>query len=110
MRFDRTELRVRAGETVQFVFRNDDDMLHNVVLCAPGRGEAVGRAALELGLEGAAKNHVPDSPDVLYHTAVVLPGASDRIYFTAPAAAGDYEFICSVPGHFATMKGVLRVE
>ena len=110
MRFDRTELRVRAGETVQFVFRNDDDMLHNVVLCAPGRGESVGRAALELGLEAAAKNHVPDSPDVLYHTAVVLPGASDRIYFTAPAAPGDYDFICSVPGHFMTMKGVLRVE
>jgi azurin len=28
----------------------------------------------------------------------------------APTAPGDYDYICSFPGHAALMKGVLRVE
>jgi azurin len=84
-------------------------MLHNFVLCAPGRGQAVGTAALALGLDGAAKNYVPDSPDVIVHTALTQPGGSDTIYFTAPAAPGDYDYICSFPGHSVLMKGILRV-
>ncbi|MBP7141189.1 MAG: hypothetical protein KBA71_04735 [Opitutaceae bacterium] len=110
MRFDLGELQVKVGERIQFVLRNHDDMLHNFVLCAPGRGEAVGRAALDLGLDGAARGYVPDTEDVLFHTAVVLPGATDRIFFAAPRQSGDYDFICSIPGHFMTMKGVLRVR
>ena len=109
MKFDTALLTVRAGARVRLIFRNADDMLHNFVLCAPGRGQAVGAAATALGLEGAAKNYVPDSGDVLAHTALTLPGASDTIFFTAPAVAGDYDFICSFPGHALSMKGILRV-
>jgi uncharacterized cupredoxin-like copper-binding protein len=109
MKFDRDELRVTAGETIQFVFRNHDDMLHNFVLCSPGRGQEVGATAMMLGVEGAARNYVPDTEPVLFHTAIVLPGASDRIFFTAPAEPGDYDCICSVPGHATVMKGILRI-
>jgi azurin len=70
----------------------------------------VGEAALALGIEGNAKNFVPEIDDVLYHTALTLPEASDTIFFTAPKAPGDYDFICSFPGHAQTMKGILRVE
>jgi azurin len=38
------------------------------------------------------------------------PESVDRIFFTAPATPGDYDFICSFPGHAALMKGTLRVE
>jgi azurin len=61
-------------------------------------------------VDGAAKNYVPDTDDVLFHTALVLPDASDTIYFTAPATPGDYDYLCSFPGHSALMKGLLRVE
>ena len=110
LKFDLAEIRVAAGENLQIVFRNSDDMLHNFVLCAPGRGQSVGTAALALGLEGPAKNYVPDTDDVLYHTALMPPGSTDRIFFTAPTTPGDYDFICNFPGHAALMKGVLRVE
>ena len=30
--------------------------------------------------------------------------------FTAPATAGDYDYICSFPGHSVMMKGILKVE
>jgi azurin len=110
MKFDTTLLTVKAGSRVRLVFRNSDDMLHNFVLCAPGRGQAVGAAALELGVEGNAKNFVPDSPDVLYHTALTLPDATDTIFFTAPSTPGDYDYVCSFPGHAVLMNGILRVE
>ena len=110
MKFDTTLLSVKAGARVRLVFRNSDDMLHNFVLCAPGRGQAVGEAALALGLEGNAKNFVPDSADVLYHTALTLPEASDTIFFTAPTTPGDYDYVCTFPGHSALMRGILRVE
>lgn len=110
LRFDASELQAIAGEMIQFVFRNRDDMLHNFVLCMPGRGPQVAADALTLGVDGLARNFVPDSTDVLFHTALVQPGASDRIFFRAPATPGDYDFICSMPGHAATMKGILHVS
>jgi azurin len=110
LKFDTTLLTVKAGARVRLVFRNSDDMLHNFVLCAPGRGQAVGEASLALGIEGNARNFVPDTADVLYHTALILPDATDTIFFAAPATPGDYDFICSFPGHSQLMKGILRVE
>ena len=109
LKFDTAELTVRAGARVRLVFRNTDDMLHNFVLCAPGRGQGVGAAAMTLGLDGAERSYVPDSADVLFHTALTLPGASDTIFFAAPAAPGDYDYVCSFPGHAVSMKGVLHV-
>ncbi len=110
LKFDTTLLTVKAGARVRLVFRNADDMLHNFVLCAPGKGQAVGAAAMALGLEGASINYVPDSADVLYHTALTSPGDADTIFFVAPEKPGDYDYICSFPGHSMSMKGILRVE
>jgi azurin len=110
LKFDTEVLTVRAGARVRLVFRNSDDMLHNFVLCAPGKGQEVGVAAMQLGLEGAAKNYVPDTSDVVVHTALTQPGASDTIYFTAPTTPGDYDYICSFPGHAMIMKGIMKVE
>ncbi len=110
LKFDQTLITVKPGTRVRLVFRNADDMLHNFVLCAPGKGQAVGAAALTLGMDGAAKNYVPDTADVLYHTALTQPETSDTIYFTTPTTPGDYDYICSFPGHSVLMKGVLRVQ
>jgi uncharacterized cupredoxin-like copper-binding protein len=109
LKFDRELLTAKAGEKVLLVFRNDDDMLHNFVLCAPGRGNAVGEAALQLGVEAAERSYVPASDDVIVHTAVLEPGATDRIFFEAPTQPGDYDYICSFPGHSTLMRGILRV-
>jgi len=110
MKYDTTLITVKPGARIRLIFRNSDDMLHNFVLCQPGRGQDVGAAALALGLDGNAKSFVPDRDDVLYHTALVQPGESDTIFFNAPTAPGDYDFVCTFPGHSALMKGILRVE
>lgn len=110
LKFDQTLITVKAEARLRVVIRNRDEMLHNFVLCAPGRGTAVGEQALTLGLDGMAKNYVPDTADVLYHSALLQPETTDTIFFQAPTAPGDYDFICSFPGHSAVMRGILRVE
>ena len=110
LKFDQTLLTVKAGARVRLVFKNSDDMLHNFVLTAPGRGQAIGEAAMALGVDGAAKHYVPDSADVLFHTGLTLPETSDTIFFTAPTKPGDYDYVCTFPGHSVLMKGILRVE
>ena len=62
-----------------------------------------------MGLDGMARNYVPDTPDVLYHSALLKPEATDTIFFVVPEKPGDYDFICSFPGHAMMMKGIFRV-
>jgi azurin/glucose/arabinose dehydrogenase len=110
LKFDTALITVKAGTRVQLVFKNTDDMLHNFVITRPGRADAVGQAALQLGLDGSARSYVPESDDVLYHTALLQPGDSESIYFVVPEKPGDYEFLCTFPGHFQLMRGIFRVE
>ena len=109
LKFDTPLITIKAGTRLRLVFRNTDDMLHNFVLTVPGRGQAVGDAAMGLGLDGAARGYVPESADVIVHTTVVQPGESDTIFFTVPSAPGDYDFVCTFPGHAQIMTGILRV-
>ncbi len=109
MKFDKTEIQVKAGSRIKLVLNNPDDMIHNLLVVDPGTADHVAAAALELGLRGHEKGYVPDSDQVLYHTALLEPNASDVIYFEAPSEAGDYQFVCTFPGHARTMRGILRV-
>lgn len=110
LKFDTELIKVKAGARIRILFKNADDMLHNFVVTKPGRGNAVGQAAMELGLDGPARSYVPESDDVLYHTSLLQPGDSEAIYFTVPEKPGDYEFLCTFPGHFQLMRGIFRVE
>nr|WP_229235970.1 plastocyanin/azurin family copper-binding protein [Dyadobacter tibetensis] len=109
LKFDTSELQVKAGSKIKLVFNNNDDMLHNLVITLPGKANAVGEAGLGLGLKGSEMGYVPDSPDVLYHTFIVEPEKSEAIYFVAPTTPGDYQYVCTFPGHYTLMQGKLKV-
>lgn len=109
LQFDETLLTVKAGSRVEFTFNNVDDMMHNFVLCFPGTGQAVGTEAMTMGITGESKNFVPDSDSVIAHTKILHPETSETIYFTAPEEPGDYDYVCTFPGHVVLMKGILRV-
>jgi hypothetical protein len=48
---------------------------------------------------------------ILASTGLVGPGETVDVTFKAPAAPGQYTYLCSFPGHFiAGMKGVLTVK
>jgi azurin len=79
---------------------------HNWVLVKPGTEATVAAAGLKLG-EAAGYIDVRDK-DMLVHTDLAKAGDSTDVTFTAPAP-GDYPYICTFPGHYLMMKGVLTV-
>jgi uncharacterized cupredoxin-like copper-binding protein len=109
LKYDKTELQVKAGAKVKLVFNNNDDMQHNIVITLPGAANETGEKAMKLGLKGPDMQYVPNSNKVLVHSNILEPGQTETLYFVAPSAPGVYQFVCTYPGHYAAMQGVLRV-
>ncbi len=110
LKFDKTELTVKAGSKVMVTFSNNDDMPHNFCVVLPGQAIPVGEMALKMGLEGVKKSHIPNTPKLLYNTTLVGPGSKQTIYFVAPTKPGNYTYVCTVPGHYLVMQGTLVVS
>ncbi len=110
MLFDKRIIRTKAGTKIRLVFNNPDDMVHNLLIVNPGTADKVGEQAMNLGLRGEELGFIPDSDDVIAHTALLRPGSSDIIYLTAPLSPGRYQYVCTFPAHAATMRGLLIVE
>ena len=114
MQFDKKELTVKAGAKVTLIFENKAcALMHNFLLLKPGSKDAVGALGDKMlaDPQGLAKQYAPDSPDILVKgNKLIAIGQSDTIQFTAPAEPGDYPYICTFPGHWRLMNGVLHVE
>jgi azurin len=109
MKYDQTELHVKEGSTVKLKLVNtakDASMQHNFVLIEKGSASKVGPEGMKAGPDN---NYVPKMKELLVNTKLLLPGQSTEITFPAPPK-GEYDFICTYPGHFTTMKGKFFVE
>jgi azurin len=60
--------------------------------------------------QGLARHYVPDSASVLVYTNMVPPKESTTIHFNAPKEPGDYPYLCTFPGHWMVMNGVMKVR
>jgi putative heme-binding domain-containing protein len=107
-----TALSARAGEPIKLIFSNPDVVPHNWALARPGTLSKVGDLANKIIAEpdAAARNYIPRTDDILVHTDIVEPGQDATIYFVAPKQRGRYPFLCTFPGHWMVMNGVLTVE
>lgn len=105
------QLQVRAGQAVRLTLKNIDSVPHNWVLLQPDRLAQVGQLTNQMLADPAAgqKQYVPETDDVICYTDVVNGGGSFTIYFRAPQEPGRYPFLCSFPGHWMVMNGVLTV-
>lgn len=110
MMYDVKELTVKAGKKIQLTFANPDFMPHNILLVNPGTDEAIAMKAIALGAKGFEVGFIPESPDILWHSKLLDHGNEDVIEFNAPTKPGDYPYICSFPGHYIIMRGVLHVK
>ena len=110
MTYDKTALTVPAGAEVHLTLKNNATMStlpHNwVLLTKSGTEASVAAAGLKMG-EPAGYIDVRDK-DILAFTPQAKPGGTSEVTFTAPAA-GTYPYICTTPGHYLMMKGVLTV-
>ncbi|MEJ6621516.1 MAG: plastocyanin/azurin family copper-binding protein, partial [Opitutae bacterium] len=48
--------------------------------------------------------------DVLAHTKLLGPGESEVVKFKAPNKPGVHQFVCTFPGHYAMMRGIMVVS
>ncbi|WP_282134119.1 azurin [Seonamhaeicola maritimus] len=112
MKFDKTEIKAKAGQKVKLTLRHKGKMDlnvmgHNVVILKQGVDIATfaGKAAIARN-----NDYIPvDSQDIIVFTKTIGGGQTTSIEFEAPAE-GTYDFICSFPGHYAMMKGKFIVE
>jgi azurin len=111
LKFDRDELNVQPGQLVELVFTNIDEMPHNFLLGAPGSLERIGAAAdaMTTNPNAMAQQFVPDMAEILASTRLVDPGQSQTIQFRAPTQEGQYPYVCTFPGHWRLMNGLLKV-
>jgi azurin len=109
--FDLKWFAVEAGKPVQIVLFNPDAMPHNLIVSKPGSLQEVGTSggAMPMPTDPEVKAFVPDSPLVLYATKLIKEGETVRLGFTAPKEAGEYVYVCTFPGHWVRMYGVMLV-
>jgi azurin/glucose/arabinose dehydrogenase len=109
MTFDVTDFEVKAGSKVRIVLENPTDLLHNLLIVKPGQLETVSQNALNMGLDGPIRDYVPLSDNILFYTTLVEVGNTQSIYLTAPEQPDEYPYVCTFPGHWQTMQGVMTV-
>lgn len=115
MRFDKTEFSVKAGQPVTIIFKNVGTMPkvamgHNVVVLEKGV-DAIGYANDSARHASSDYRDPQREEDVIAATRILGPGEEESISFTAPAEAGDHDYLCTFPGHAqAGMVGVMTVE
>jgi azurin len=86
-------------------------MPHNLVVTLPGAGEEIGLLADAMAAdpEAVKRHYVPDSPKILFATSLLGDHAEAAFEFTAPKEPGEYPFLCTFPGHWRIMRGVMKV-
>ena len=112
MKFDKAELKVKAGAGVELAFTNNDPMpmMHNLLIVEPGSRVDIVTKAATMGPAGMINSFVPESDKVIAATPLVLTGNTYNLYFKAPVKPGKYEYVCTYPGHGFSMWGTLIVE
>jgi uncharacterized cupredoxin-like copper-binding protein len=87
---------VSAGQTVTVNLKNTASVAHTWTL-------------MSKPITGSYTD--ADQSDVLFTSGLVEPNTSKTVTFTAPSTPGDYQVICTVPGHFeAGMVAHLTVK
>lgn len=112
MAFATKELKVKAGQKVKITFENNGNMQHNLVVLLPESLKSFGKKVDQFIKHPSAmkKHYVPDSKAVIAKTIMLDPGKTDTIVFQVPDILGDFPYVCTFPGHWRMMQGVMKVE
>ncbi|TAE93136.1 MAG: hypothetical protein EAZ81_00720 [Verrucomicrobia bacterium] len=115
IRYSTKKIEAKVGVPLEITLRHTGkipkaNMSHNMVIVKPGSMVAM----ISARCVGAKdKNYVADDADT--KSAIVVaspqmgPGETYVLRFT-PTQAGEYPFLCTYPGHFGEMNGVIVVK
>ena len=112
MKFDKDLFTVKEGQEITMILTHPgtmakDAMGHNWVLLK--KGVDMQEFAMD-AITAKDNDYIPVGTNkVIAHTKVIGGGEETQITFTAPKK-GTYEFLCTFPGHFASMHGKFVVE
>lgn len=103
------------GEEIRIVLTTESDlpataMAHNFVLLTL---QADVDAFVNAASQAKDNDYIPNemSDQILAQTELAGGGETVEVTFTAPEESGEYEYICSFPGHYAAgMRGTLNVQ
>lgn len=106
---------VAPGEKIRIVLTTRSEMpasamAHNWVLLTM---EADAQTFANAAARAKDNDYIPAdmSDQVIAQTGLAAGGETTEVTFTVPEEPGDYEFICTFPGHYAGgMEGTLTVE
>ena len=112
MKFALDTFSVQAGQKIILELDNLDGMQHNLLIGKPGSLNKIGAAADAMLSDPKAseKHYVPEIPEVLFATPLVDPGDIYSLEFIVPKEPGMYPFVCTFPGHWRMMSGIMIVE
>lgn len=106
----------QPGQPVKLVFTNPDATDHNLVIVSPGALDKVGMAANEMARDprNASSDFIPPSRRnlILQATRMIGPTRAAQVAvlrFNAPKEPGLYPYVCTFPGHWVVMNGVMVV-
>ena len=116
MKFTQEQIAVKTGQPVKIVFTNPDATDHNMVFVKPGALAEVGIAANEMARDpkNASSDFIPKSKRnlILHASKMIGPTRKSKIHvfrFDAPNQPGIYPYVCTFPGHWVVMKGIMVV-
>ncbi len=116
MLFSVDQFAVKSGQAVKLVFINPDATDHNLVIVKPGALAEVGMAANEMARDplNANSDFIPPQKKALIVQASPMIGPTRNsnisvLRFNAPSEPGVYPFVCTFPGHWVVMNGVMVV-
>lgn len=111
MRYDTPYFAVQAGSELQIVLSNVDIMPHNLVITKPDGLKEVALASANAGPEigPSGKQYVAQDDRVLFATNMVPAMEQERLTLKAPNQPGEYPYVCTYPGHWMRMYGVMIV-
>ena len=108
MAYQTKEFTVKADQEVILIMKNTatvEVMKHNVVILSDStKVNEVGQKAM------SAEGYIPNHPAIIAATPMADAGAQTQVTFKAPSKPGKYTYICTYPGHYMMMKGVMIVN
>ena len=113
MRYDTPRLVVEAGKPFEVIVENVDLMPHNIVFVEPGSRQAIAEAVQTMKpdqLDKKGRPYVPEKDKRVIEASKMLePGQKETLKIKAPDKEGEYEYVCTFPGHWMIMWGKLIV-